>query len=93
MVELCKCHNTLTFKQAMLGLKDEVIELIEEPSLDELSDVVYCLNRLAGTFTKRPYLKVLPGDGLHITKVKARMLEHNCIRSKRHLKNGKCPSE
>ena len=27
---------------------DEVKEFIAEPSLDEASDIVYCLNRLAG---------------------------------------------
>lgn len=93
MQHYCNCHNTLTLKQGVTGLMDEVKEFIEEPSQDEFSDIVYCLNRLAGTLLNRPYVKVIPGDQPHVSKIKKRMQEYNCIRSSRHLINGKCPSE
>lgn len=89
----CKCHETLTLKQSFNGLIDEVKEFIEEPSKDEASDIVYCLNRMVGTFMNRPYVPVIPGDSLHVSKIKERMHEYGCIRSNRHLINGKCPSE
>ena len=92
-MEYCNCHNTLSMKEALTGLIDEVKEFIEEPSKDELSDIVYCINRIAGTLTKKPYLKVIGGDALHIAKIKERMSNYNCIRSPRHLINGQCPSK
>lgn len=92
MEHYCNCHNTLTLKQSLTGLLDEVKEFIEEPSRDELSDIVYCLNRLTGTLVNRPYVKLIPGDQLHVLKIKKRMQEYSCIRSSRHLINGNCPS-
>lgn len=92
-MQYCKCHEKLSFKEAVMGTIDELKEFVEEPSMDELSDIVYCLNRFAGSLTNRPYLKVVPGDGLHIAKVNKRMQDYGCIRSKRHLKNGQCPSK
>lgn len=91
-MEYCKCHGTLTLKEALHGLTDEMVELIEEPSRDELSDVTYSLNRLAGALVRKPYIGLFPYAKLHKEKVEKRMLEHGCIRSKRHLIDGKCPS-
>ena len=88
----CKCHNTLTLRQGIKATWDEVVEFIEEPSKDELSDIFYCFNRIAGTLTNQPYRKVFPMDKLHIDKVNERMAMYGCIRSPRHLINGKCPS-
>lgn len=92
MNRLCKCHVRLTLKQACYAIKDEVIEFIQEPSKDELSDIFYCFNRLVGTLTNKPYRKVFPMDNIHIKKVNERMALYGCIRSPRHLINGKCPS-
>lgn len=92
MNSLCKCHETLTIKEALNATWDEVIEFVKEPSKDELSDILYCFNRIAGTLSNRPYRKVFPMDKLHIEKVNARMAAYGCIRSPRHLKDGKCPS-
>ena len=36
--------------EEVVRVVDEVIEFIEEPSLDELSDISYSINRIAGTF-------------------------------------------
>ena len=88
----CKCHDTLTIKQSLNAFKDEVIEFIVEPSKDEASDIVYCINRLAGSITNRPYLRIIPGDKLHKDKIGIRMDTYGCIRSRNHLINGKCPS-
>ena len=91
-MKYCNCHNVLTFKQGYDGLVDEVKEFIDEPSMDELSDIVYSINRIAGTIIKKPYVRVLPGDSIHVAKIKERMKSYGCIRSSRHLKDGKCPS-
>lgn len=93
MNQYCQCHNTMSFKQAVSALKDEVVEFVQEPSLDEFSDIVYCINRLAGTLTNKPYKKIMLGDGIHVRKIKIRMKIYGCIRSKNHLVDGKCPSE
>ena len=92
-MKYCKCHAVLTLKEALVGLKDEIVEFVDEPSKDEASDIVYCLNRLAGTLTRRPILNVFPGGGIHIEKINERMNAYGCIRSKRHLIDGRCPSE
>lgn len=91
-MQYCKCHEVLTIKQAIEGLVDEVKEFLEEPSYDEASDIVYCINRGIGTIFNKPYVNVVPGDSIHVNKINLRMAEYGCIRSKRHLIDGKCPS-
>lgn len=93
MNKYCKCHEVLTMKEAIDGLVDEAKEFIEEPSRDEASDIVYCINRMVGTLLNKSYVRILPFDKIHVDKINDRMKEYGCIRSKRHLKNGKCPSE
>lgn len=93
MFEACKCHDTMTFKQASQALKDELMEFIQEPSKDEASDIAYCINRLAGSIIGKPYLHIVGGTGLHVEKVQKRMQKYGCIRSRRHLINGQCPSK
>lgn len=89
----CKCHQKLTHREAAMGLWDEVKEFIAEPSKDEASDIVYCLNRAVGSLFNKSYVRLIPGDKLHVDKINKRMEEYGCIRSKRHLIDGKCPSE
>lgn len=89
----CLCHSTLTLSQAKEGLLDEIKEFIAEPSLDEASDIIYCLNRMAGSLVGKPYVRIFPGGKLHIQKIEKRMDDYGCIRSKRHLISGICPSE
>ena len=91
-MKYCKCHNVLTLKEGVMGLLDEVKEFIDEPSYDEGSDIVYSINRIAGTIMGKEYIKVLPWDKTHVNKINERMLSYGCIRSTRHLINGKCPS-
>lgn len=89
----CKCHDVLSMKEVVDGLIDEVKEFVEEPSRDEASDIIYCLNRGVGTLLNKPYVRVFPGDKQHVDKINSRMKEYGCIRSKRHLVYGMCPSE
>lgn len=89
----CKCHETLTLKEGMNALLDETKEFIVEPSRDEASDVVYCLNRMAGTLVGKPYVPLIPLDRMHREKIAVRMESYGCIRSQRHLIFGLCPSK
>lgn len=83
----------MTIKEAIDALKDELKEFISEPSKDEASDIAYCINRLAGSLVGKPYKHIVGGTSLHVEKVQKRMQKYGCIRSQRHLINGKCPSE
>lgn len=91
-MKYCSCHDVLTPRAAMKHIVEEVQEFIEAPSMDEASDIAYGVGRLLGAFFKRPYVGV-PGDTIHVRKIKVRMEEYGCIRSSRHLKNGECPSK
>ena len=88
----CKCHNILHIDNAIKDIAEEVKEFLSSPSKDELSDIAYGMNRLIGAFFKMKYIKLIPGDGIHIKKIELRMQEYGCIRSERYLINNKCPS-
>lgn len=90
--QYCKCHAPLNLKEGIACIVDEAVEFWEEPSKDELSDVVYGINRAIGGLFNKSYIRVIPGDKIHVDKIDKRMAEHGCIRSKRHLVNGVCPS-
>jgi hypothetical protein len=76
--------------------RGELYELFEVKNLeefkDELSDIAYGIGRLVAGIFGRNYVRV-PGDTLHYEKIAARMAEYGCIRSKRFLVEGRCPSE
>ena len=91
-MNFCNCYKPLPVKTALRYLKEETIEFIQKPSMDELGDVVRVINRLAGALCKRTEIKILPYPKVHLDKVNKRMSENGCIRSSRHLVNGKCPS-
>lgn len=92
MNDYCECFKTLPVRQALNGVLEEAEEFIDEPSKDELVDVLFCLNRLAGSLVKKTYINIFPVGDHYDRKVRPRMQEYNCIRSKRHLIDGKCPS-
>lgn len=48
---------------------------------------------MAGSLVGKPYVRIFPGGKLHIQKIEKRMDDYGCIRSKRHLISGICPSE
>jgi hypothetical protein len=90
--DACHCSAKLSVKDSLRELASESVELLKEPSRDELSDVCYAVGRLLGALSGKSYVKV-PGDKLHIDKVNARLLEYGCVRSKRHLVAGVCPTK
>ena len=59
--------------------------------LDEWSDIAFGFGRLFGNLVGRPYIPVW-GAGRHEKKIEKRMTTFGCVRSSRHLDNGKCPS-
>jgi hypothetical protein len=91
----CRCLSRRTLRQAFGDLTDEAAELLRvratEDLLDEASDVAFAVGRLLGAATGRSYIHV-PGDGRHVAKIAERMDQHGCVRSVRHLVDGRCPS-
>lgn len=91
-MEYCNCYQPLPIKTALRYLKEEIVEFVQKPSMDELGDVIRVTNRLAGAVFKRKELTLIPYPKVHLDKVNSRMRKNGCIRSEAHLLNGKCPS-
>ena len=87
----CGCFATLPLREAISTTWDEVVEFVRDPSMDEASDIAFGIGRICGSVTHRPYVH-MPGDRLHVEKVQDRMDDYGCIRSRRHLRDGGCPS-
>lgn len=102
----CKCMEVRPFREAiadLIGLelidgkrRGELFELFEAKSFDELkdeaSDIAWGIGRLIAGLFGKVYWRV-PGDRRHYEKVKARMDDYGCTRSKRFLVKGRCPNE
>jgi hypothetical protein len=105
-VKWCGCMDVRSFKQALADLfstelvdgkkRGELFELFEVKSFeefrDELSDISWGVGRLIAGLFGKVYVRI-PGDGIHYKKVVNRVEEYGCMRSKRFLVNGRCPSE
>lgn len=78
-------YRVLGVVDAYQHLKEEFQEFLQEPSWDEFSDCCYAINRLAGALLRRKYLRIIPFDGIHISKCNRRFLEYGHFRSKRHI--------
>lgn len=91
-MQYCNCYQPLPFKTAARYLKEELIEFLQKPSIDELGDVIRVTNRLAGSIFKKKEIRLIPYPKSHVFKVDNRMKANGCIRSTRHLVNGRCPS-
>lgn len=90
----CRCHDRLSLKEGVISIAEEVVEFIKSPSMDELSDIVYAINRTVSSLIGLYYFPIIPIlDRKHKLKIEERMKNYRCIRSTRHLLNGKCPSE
>lgn len=87
MRNYCSCYKPLSIREGLVHLWDELKEFIAEPSKDEFSDICYGVNRLIGGLFKKEYLRLVPGDKMHIDKIDHRMQTHGCIRSERHMVN------
>ena len=76
--------------------RGELYELFEVKSFeefaDEASDIAWGVGRLVAGLFNRVYWR-MPGDRRHYEKVKARMDEYGCTRSKRFLVEGRCPNK
>ncbi len=104
--EFCACLQVRSFKEALADLfstelvdgkkRGEFFELFEvetfEEFRDELSDISWGIGRLIAGLFGKVYVRI-PGDGIHYRKVVTRVEEYGCMRSKRFLIDGKCPSE
>lgn len=78
-------YKVLGVKESIKHLIDEIKEFIEEPSMDEFSDICYGVNRFLGAIVGRKYVGLLSAK-THIAKCNKRYLEYGHFRSKRHLK-------
>jgi len=91
----CECIGVRGVKDALRDIGEEIHELLEvknlEEFMDEISDVCWGVGRLLGGCGGRVYVRV-PGDRRHYHKVVARMSAYGCVRSRRHLVDGRCPS-
>ena len=91
-MNFCKCMAPMGLKEAIGDIVDEFREFVEEPSMDEFSDIMWGFGRLIAGLFGKVYIR-MPFDRMHYKKVVARMEEYDCVRSKRHLINGVCPKE
>lgn len=90
-MKYCNCMRINTMQEGLTHIRDEALEFIREPSMDEFSDTMYAIGRLVGSIVNKRYVR-MPFDSLHVDKMNKRMTEYGCIRSRRHLINGQCPS-
>lgn len=91
----CRCIKTLTVRNAVKEVKAEIVELWYAPTsefADEWSDVWFGIGRLAGAIVGMPMVR-MPWIRRHVEKIDRRMSSYECVRSKRHLVDGRCPSE
>lgn len=86
----CNCWTPLPVGKAFKAVIDELSEFLN-PTLDEWDDVEVCVNRLIGSFFKKACVPLL-NTPLYDSKAAMRMSDHGCIRSTRHLIDGRCPS-
>lgn len=93
-MEFCGCVSNKEgeLSNRLRDIWDEVVEVKDaDEFLDEWSDVMWGVGRLIGYFKKVDYVRVW-GDEKHVEKIKKRMDEYGCVRSRRHLVDGKCCS-
>lgn len=104
-VQWCNCMGTKNARDGLADIfsrelingkpKGELWELMEVKSVaefkDELSDISWGIGRIIGGFLNKPYIRI-PGDRIHYRKVVNRIEDYGCIRSRRFLVDGQCPS-
>ena len=103
----CNCISPKPDIRSRLGeLKDECWEFVsalgswfckpldescQDDVLDEWSDICFGIGRLLGNLMNKSYVPIW-GDRRHVVKIQERMQAHGCVRSRRHLIDGVCPS-
>ena len=105
-MKFCKCMGVRHWRDALKDLfgreliegkrRGEFYELFEVKSFeefrDELSDISWGIGRLIAGCFRKEYIRI-PGDRIHYNKVMDRVNQYGCMRSKRFLIDGRCPSE
>jgi hypothetical protein len=106
MGSACKCLRRNTLWELWNNLWDELVELFQvknwQEFQDEFSDVCWSIGRFRSEiwlrllwfvrFSEQDWLVLrFINDGKFYKKCMNRFQTHACIRSARHLKNGKCP--
>lgn len=83
--EFCNCWHVRPVKGACTDIMDEIKEVMEVKNFhdfrDEMSDVMWGVNRLLAAFFGKKYVRIIPFDKMHYEKVSERMAEYGCIRS------------
>jgi hypothetical protein len=91
----CACLSPQTPTAAARECAEELRELLtcrtRAELSDEWSDITFAVGRLCGAVIGRRYVPV-PYSGRHIEKIRKRHDEYGCVRSARHLHNGRCPN-
>lgn len=87
----CNCWKPLSIRRAVGALVEETCEFVLKPSLDEFDDMKVCLNRLVGSLINQATFDLV-ATPRYDAKVGSRMKQYGCIRSTRHLVDGRCPS-
>lgn len=83
--EYKKAMRIMSDRPSFDALKDEVIELVEDKSIEEVFDVIHTILRMIGAPTMMSYVFGYPTAIKHAKRV----AEYGCPRSKRnHLKHG-----
>lgn len=92
MFDLCACaRRPRRVLEALHDFRNEVVEFIEEPGLEEGSDVMFTVGRLLGALLGILYVPV-PGGSRCYRKMRRRFRETGCVRSLRHHPPGVCAS-
>ena len=86
-MDFCDCLTVRGARDALRDVWDEMVEWAEEPSLDEVSDVMFGIGRFLGGLAGRVYVR-MPGDRRHVAKITARMRSQGCVRSERKVAAG-----
>ena len=88
----CGCMSEpRSLYRAFTDILEEVRELFEEPSCEELSDVCFTLGRFIAALRGQIYCR-FPGDAITVRKMIRRARESGCVRSLRHRPPGVCAS-
>lgn len=89
----CRClSEKRSLSDSIKDIYNEIVDFVYFPSLESGSDIMFSLGRLLGLLSGKNYIS-LPGDKKTLEKFAYRMFSYGCIRSRRHLINGKCPNK
>jgi len=85
MDKWCKCISVTHGLEMLPFLIEEIGEFIEEPSIDEFSDVMWSLSRMVGGWFGVLYIAWFPFLTPHLDKIEKRMAMYGCVHSVNHI--------